>query len=68
MSAYPDLPKVGDIVTWEDTVAGHGTFDGKVVMCESGGVLASQNRGIGTCFKFVHYQEIISVRTPNKKP
>lgn len=71
MSDYPDLPKVGDIVTWEDTVAGHGTFDGKVVELDAHGVIVARVRcGVdnGVHYALIPYERIVSVRTPKVKP
>ena len=71
MSGYPDLPKIGDIVTWEDTHAGHGHLDGKVVSIESGGVFVSNERyGVdnGVHYALIPYERIVSVRTPKVKP
>lgn len=75
MSGYPDLPKIGDIVTWADTYAGHGHFDGKVVSIESNGayvsMLPSQDYGGGWGGASVHYAlvpfvRITKVRTPKR--
>jgi hypothetical protein len=66
---YPTLPKVGDIVTWEDTIAGHGTIDGKVVSIEKEGVFVSQPRysmDNGVKYSLVPYVRIIRVRTPKE--
>lgn len=71
MSDYPDLPKIGDIVTWNDTVAGHGTWAGKVVSIESGGVFVSSERyGVdnGVHYALIPYERIVSVRTPKVTP
>ena len=71
MSGYPDLPAIGDIVTWADTYAGHGTFDGKVVGFAIGqGVFVSQPRysmDNGVKYSLVPYERIIRVRTPDKE-
>jgi hypothetical protein len=68
MSDYPDLPKIGDIVTWEDTYAGHGHLDGKVIDIERGGVYVSMYRANGVHYALVPFVRIIDVKTPKEKP
>jgi len=55
------LPLCGDIVYWEDTVAGHGTFNGTVEQCDSSGVLVSVSFGNGVRFVRIRYEAIVRV-------
>jgi len=67
MSNYPDLPNVGDIVTWDDTYAGHGIIEGKVVRLDTHGVFVSQPRYAmdnGVKYSLIPYERIVRVRTP----
>jgi hypothetical protein len=66
MTDYPDLPKIGDIVTWED--AGHGHLDGKVVSIEKDGVYVSMYRANGVHYALVPFVRITDVRTAKVKP
>jgi hypothetical protein len=62
-----ELPKLGDIVTWEDTYTGHGTFDGKVVSVDAKGVFVSRSPygvGNGTRYALIPYERIVTMRTP----
>jgi len=68
MSDYPDLPKIGDIVVWEDTYAGHGHLDGKVVSVEPEGVYVSMYRVHGVHYALVPFVRITDVRTPEATP
>ena len=65
---YPDLPKIGDIVTWDDTHAGHGHIDGKVVSLDGQGVFVSMYQARGVHYALIPFVRITDVRTPKEKP
>lgn len=66
MSDYPDLPKVGDIVYWENTYTGYGHLDGKVVSIEGSGVYVSMYKANGVHYALVPLVRIVDVKTPER--